>query len=72
MSDISIPYDEVCILALCDFLQKNVTIVTPKNVWSLYETDPEEESIFVVMVAKNNVYGTKKGKYYLYHESNIC
>ena len=59
MSDVTIPYDEVCVIALGDLLQKNVTIVTPHNVWSLLD-NLAEDRIVVVMVALNNVYGTRR------------
>lgn len=58
MSDVSIPYDEICILALTDLLQRNMTIITPQRVWTLNNV-MDENMIVVVMVAKNNVYGTR-------------
>lgn len=58
MSEIQIPYDEICILALADMVQRNITIITPQRVWSL-TNDINKEMIVVVMVAQNNVYGTR-------------
>ena len=58
MNDISIPYDEICILALADLLERNMAIISPRLFWTLRD-DVDDNTIIVVMVAKNNVYGTR-------------
>ena len=59
MRDISIPYDEVCVVATADYLQRNITIITNDYTW---EFDGEEPSdIVVVMCAPNNIWSSKQG-----------
>lgn len=60
MGNNSLPYDEICVIALSDLLERRIGIITPNLVWSIGSVD--EDTILVVMVAKNNAYGTRKGK----------